>query len=133
MNTTTNQKRYKRSRQREHILAKLRSTKTHPTAAWIYDELKPEFPELSLGTVYRNLNILRDQGLLQVLSSGSTFDRFDANTAPHYHFVCTACGKVEDVDVQVREDIDERIGARIGRRIVGHRLDFFGLCPDCSN
>ncbi|HCM27829.1 MAG: transcriptional repressor [Treponema sp. GWB1_62_6] len=133
MDTTVEAKRYKRSRQRERILDTLRRTDSHPTAAWIYDELKRDFPDLSLGTVYRNLNILHDQGLVRVLQSGSTFDRFDADTSVHYHFVCQACGKVEDVAFPLPHDLDERASAMLGRVVTGHRLDFFGLCNPCSS
>jgi Fe2+ or Zn2+ uptake regulation protein len=132
MNPVLGRKKFKRSRQRERILEALRSTKCHPTAGWVYDVLKREYPELSLGTVYRNLNILRELGLVQVLRSGSTFDRFDADTSRHYHFVCEDCGKVEDVDFDLEQDLEERVSSLMGRTVTGHRLDFFGLCPDCE-
>lgn len=132
MNTAIEPKRYKRSRQRERILDVLRSTKSHPTAAWIYDSLKGEFPDLSLGTVYRNLNILHEQGRLQVLQSGSTFDRFDADTSAHYHFVCRSCGKVEDVELPVVAELDAAAAALLGHCVEGHRTDFYGLCSACN-
>ncbi len=131
MNAVIGRKKFKRSRQRERILETLRGTKCHPTAGWVYDVLKKEYPELSLGTVYRNLNILNELGLVRILRSGSTFDRFDADTSPHYHFVCEDCGKVEDVDLSVDLDLDSRVAKLMGRVVTGHRLDFFGLCPDC--
>jgi Fur family peroxide stress response transcriptional regulator len=124
--------RYKRSRQRERILETLRGTKSHPTATWVYDELKREFPDLSLGTVYRNLGILRDQGLVRVLQSGSTFDRFDADTAAHYHFICEKCGRVDDVPMAAMDDLDRKASDAIGCSVSGHRIDFYGVCADCS-
>lgn len=124
--------RYKRSRQRERILETLRGTKSHPTATWVYDELKREFPDLSLGTVYRNLGILRDQGLVRVLQSGSTFDRFDADTAAHYHFICERCGRVDDVPMEAMDDLDEKASQSLGCRVSGHRLDFYGTCVECA-
>ena len=124
--------RYKRSRQRERILETLRGTKSHPTAAWVYDELKREFPGLSLGTVYRNLGILKDQGLVRILQSGSTFDRFDADTRAHYHFVCESCGRVDDVDMAVSAELEALAAARLGCSVTGHRLDFFGRCAACA-
>jgi len=133
MDMPVEQKRYKRSRQRERIFAVLKSTKSHPTAAWVYDQVKPDFPDLSLGTVYRNLNILREQGLIQVLQSGSNFDRFDALTSPHYHFVCLNCGRVEDLDLPVEQELEQRVAARTGHLISGHQLCFYGLCPDCAS
>lgn len=132
MNGLIVRKRFKRSRQRERILETLRSTKSHPTAGWVYDELKRDYPELSLGTVYRNLNILRELGLVNVLRSGSTFDRFDADTSPHYHFVCEECGKVDDVELSVDLDLESKVSSLMGRVVTGHRLDFFGLCPNCQ-
>ncbi len=133
MNTSTDQKRYKRSRQRERILAVLKSTRSHPTASWVYAQVKPDFPALSLGTVYRNLNILREQGLIQILQSGGNFDRFDAITSPHYHFVCLNCGRVEDLDLPIDPNLDQRIAAQTGRLVSGHRLCFYGFCPDCAS
>lgn len=123
--------RFKRSRQRDRILSLLHSTKSHPTAAWIYESLKPEMPDLSLGTVYRNLKILELQGKLQVLHSGSGFDRFDGDTRPHYHLICTRCGAVEDVDLPVQSELEQKAKALLGRPVSGHRLDFFGLCSTC--
>jgi Fur family transcriptional regulator, peroxide stress response regulator len=131
MSTLIQRKKFKRSRQRERILETLRGTKSHPTAGWVYDVLKKEYPELSLGTVYRNLNILNELGLVRILRSGSTFDRFDADTSPHYHFVCEDCGKVEDVELSVDLDLNSRVSALMGRTVTGHRLDFYGICPDC--
>ncbi len=125
-------KRYKRSRQREKILSLLQSTKTHPTAAWVYESLKKELPDLSLGTVYRNLGILSDLGLVRVLQSGSTFDRFDAVMTDHYHFICENCGKVEDVSLPPLPNIDVEAARQLGHPVSRHRLDFYGLCSECS-
>ncbi len=129
---TMNAVRYKRSRQRDRILDTLKTTKSHPTASWVYDQLKKDFPSLSLGTVYRNLGILRDQGLVRVLQSGSTFDRFDAEMKEHSHFVCETCGKIEDVDVPLNNDWGRSISASLGRKVSGYRLDFYGSCDDCD-
>ena len=82
---------YRRSKQRERILELLQSTEAHPTASWVFGKLRKEFPNLSLGTVYRNIGILIQQGLLSRIAFGSTFDRLDANTKPHYHFICENC------------------------------------------
>jgi len=123
---------YKKSRQRKALLDLLRSTKSHPTASWLYDKLKVSFPDLSQGTVYRNLAILAEQGLILVLRSGSTFDRFDADTGRHYHVICEACGKVEDIDIPTDAELDTTAGKLCGYRISAHRLDFYGICPDCQ-
>jgi Fur family transcriptional regulator, peroxide stress response regulator len=130
-----NRHKYKRSRQRERILHILRNTETHPTASWVYDELKKEFTNLSMGTVYRNINILVDQKLVQKIESGSSFDRFDANTEPHYHFICRECGTIDDLPMGKFEDLAD-LNARINRETPylaeKHRLDYYGLCPECQ-
>lgn len=125
-------KNYRYSRQRERILEVLRSTESHPTATWLYDKLKPEFPRLSLGTVYRNLAILIDLGFARKIDAGSTFDRFEAKTEPHYHLICRKCGKIEDFEKHFFPEIDEEIRRSTDFDIEGHRIDFFGTCSDCN-
>jgi Fe2+ or Zn2+ uptake regulation protein len=124
---------YKRSRQRERILEILQNTKEHPTANWIYDRLKHEFPNLSLGTVYRNLRILQEQGKINILDFGSTFDRFDARLDTHYHFICESCGKVYDVDIPVMEALEKKAAENLGVRIRHHRIEFYGICAECDH
>jgi Fur family peroxide stress response transcriptional regulator len=130
--TQTHHPLYKNSRQRFALLNLLKSTKSHPTAAWLYDRLKGEFPNLSHGTVYRNLSILSDQGLVHILHSGSTFDRFDADTTTHYHVTCETCGQVEDIAIEPETKQESEAEKVSGYRISSHRLDFFGICPDCQ-
>ncbi len=127
-----NRYKYKRSRQREKILSILKATKTHPTASWVYDELKKEFNNLSMGTVYRNINILIDQKLVKKIEAGSSFDRFDANTDTHYHFVCRECGAIDDLEVEVIDDLNEKVRKATGYEVEDHRLDFYGSCPGCA-
>ena len=122
----------KYSRQREEILKVLQGTKSHPTADWVYSKLKNKIPKLSLGTVYRNLNLLREQGEIIELSFGSTFDRFDGNPLPHYHFVCQLCGRVMDIDLPVADELNRRAEKLSGFKINSHRLEFFGCCNDCT-
>jgi Fur family peroxide stress response transcriptional regulator len=121
------------TRQREAIARVLAETTSHPTAAWIYDKLKADFPDLSLGTVYRNLSFLSDRGLIRVLRSGSGTDRFDGNASGHYHVVCESCGKVEDIAMESDAALDERAETLSGYRVSSHRLDFFGVCPACRD
>lgn len=124
---------YKKSRQRERILELLRSTDTHPTAGWIYDRLKPEFKDLSMGTVYRNVKILVEQGLIIKIDFGSTFDRFDADVSPHYHFICEGCGAVLDVPVPMEKKLNGKVEKATGFKIRLHRTKFYGLCNICRN
>jgi len=131
MNQQSAVKQYRSSRQRERLLAILRSTESHPTATWLYDRLKEEFPSLSLGTVYRNLAILIDQGLARKIDAGSTFDRFEAKTAPHYHLICTKCGRIVDFEECFFPEINDTIGRSVDFDIESHRIDFFGTCSAC--
>jgi Fur family peroxide stress response transcriptional regulator len=123
---------YKRSRQRERIYELLKGTGTHPTASWLYDRLRSEFPDLSMGTVYRNLNILVEQGLIRKIDFGSTFDRYDANTGPHYHFMCERCGSITDLPTPIDESLNERVERTTGFKTHRHRIEFYGLCGRCS-
>ena len=127
-----NRGKYKRSRQRERILELLRSTGRHPTADWIYDQLKKEFPNLSMGTVYRNLNILLEQRLVRKIDFGSTFDRFDANVMQHYHFVCEGCGAIIDLELPIDASLNGRVNAATPFRAHSHRIEFYGLCDRCG-
>jgi len=125
-------KSYRQSKQRERILQLLRSTDRHPTADWLYGQLKKEFPHLSLGTVYRNLNILVEQDLVQKIHFGSTFDRFEANVNPHYHLVCEHCGSVQDFEMPIYSDLNNRANRLTDFAIRRHRIEFFGICAKCK-
>ena len=109
----------------------LKTTGTHPTASWIYDRMKREFPDLSMGTVYRNLNILVEQGLVRRIDFGSTFDRYDANTDRHYHFICERCGSIMDLSLPIDDTLNDRVGADTGFKATRHRIEFYGLCDKC--
>ena len=123
---------YKHSKQREALFNLLCSTRTHPTAAWLYDKLRKDFPHLSQGTVYRNLNILAEQKRIKVINVDGTFAHFDADMSVHNHVICTRCGKVEDAFMPSDEQCDQKAADISGYRIDSHRFDFFGLCPDCQ-
>jgi len=125
------EKKYKRSKQRDRILELLRTTDTHPTASWIYDRLKKEFPDLSLGTVYRNLNILIEQDLIRKIDFGSTFDRYDANTSQHYHFICERCGSITDLKMSIDDELNKRVDMDTNFKTERHRIEFYGLCDNC--
>lgn len=128
-----NKHKYKRSRQRERIYSLLCNTDTHPTANWIYDEIKKDFNNLSMGTVYRNINILIDQKKVQRLEAGSSFDRFDGNVETHYHFICETCGKIEDLHHEVCSELNSIVNAKTGFQVEKHRLDFYGICSSCKS
>ena len=123
---------YKRSKQRDRILELLRETEVHPTADWLYQKLKDEFPSLSVGTVYRNLTILQEQNLIQKLPFGSTHDRYEAKKVPHYHLVCENCGCVQDFEMPLYSEINQQAQEMSSFNISSHRIDFFGLCENCQ-
>jgi len=122
----------RQSRQRNRILELLRSTGSHPTADWLYERLKKEFPNLSLGTVYRNLSFLIEQGDVKKIHFGSTFDRFEANVHPHYHLICESCGKILDFEMPIYHDLNEQAKQLTNFKISHHKLEFFGLCQECK-
>ena len=121
----------RRTRQREIILEVLRGTDCHPTADWVYQEVRKEMPHVSLGTIYRNLKTLSEHGEIQELAFGSTHSRFDAKAHSHYHFVCESCGAIDDLDMDTMEELEERVERLGGYHVKSHRLEFYGLCPDC--
>jgi Fur family peroxide stress response transcriptional regulator len=126
------QKIFRQSKQRRRILELLRSTEIHPTADWLYEKLKNEIPRLSLGTVYRNLSILIEQGLVKKIHFGSTFDRFEANIKPHYHLICESCGKILDFEMPIYNDLNFKAKQLTNFTIHHHKLEFFGICEECK-
>lgn len=123
---------HKNSRKRNAILAALCSTETHPSAEWICARLRAEYPDLSLGTVYRNLNYFKEAGLAIGVGTVDGKERFDGNTAPHSHFICECCGKV--LDVMQEPTLDEAfLGLVEGiGKAHSHRHLVYGLCRECS-
>ena len=122
----------RKSKQREAVLRVLRSTTSHPTADWIYDQVRKEIPNISLGTVYRNLKLLKEEGEVLDLDMAGNFSRFDGNNENHYHFRCEDCGRVFDIDEPVDRCIEERVSQKTGFRVSHHRLEFRGLCDSCQ-
>lgn len=121
----------KHSRQREMIKNFLMTRKDHPTADVVYMNVRQQNPNISLGTVYRNLTLLSDIGEIQRLRLGDGVDHFDADTSPHYHFVCTECGDVIDLEMENIESISTLAGANFDGRINGHVTYFYGICGKC--
>lgn len=123
----------KHSKQRDCIREFLATRYDHPTAETVYMNIREEYPHISLATVYRNLALLSDLGEIQKISTGSGPDHFDGNAAPHHHFLCTRCGSLIDLEMDSISHIDEIAGKTFSGNIEGHKILFYGLCPDCMN
>lgn len=124
----------KRFRKRDAILTCLRQTTAHPSAEWVYAQLKPEIPDLSLGTVYRNLALFKEQGLITSLGTVKGVERFDGNTDPHVHYICGQCGGVLDLEqIAVPEELSAQAAQSSGGEVTGCQLTFSGICMNCQN
>ena len=121
----------KYSRQRESIKNFLMNTVEHPTAETIYEGLKKDDSKLSLGTVYRNLNLMYSQGEILKLNCGDNSVRYDGNTSPHYHIVCTECGNVYDINIDSMAHINTLAQAAFDGEVTGHYAYFLGKCKKC--
>ena len=121
----------KYSRQRESIKACLMARNDHPTADALYTSIREEYPNISLGTVYRNLNLLVELGEIQKLTCGDGADHFDADTSPHYHFVCRDCGQVYDLPLQTLDNINQLAQEHAEGHVDSHTIYFYGTCKYC--
>ena len=122
----------KYSRQREAIRTFLCSRRDHPTAEVVYENLRLQFPHISLGTVYRNLSLLVELGEANKFPGPDGFDHFDGNTMPHYHFICNECNAVLDLNFPEIEDLNYRVNKGFDGIITGHSAYFYGKCKNCS-
>ncbi|MEG1721332.1 MAG: transcriptional repressor [Pseudoflavonifractor sp.] len=121
------------SKKREVILEAICSTDIHPTADWVYQTLKPQHPELSLGTVYRNIAFFRELGMIQCVGVVKGQERFDGETKPHTHFVCDDCGAVLDLHkIPADPGLDAAVSRQYGLEVDRHELVFHGTCADCK-
>lgn len=118
--------------QRIALLRLLATGDGHPSASQLYEQIKEQFPTTSLATVYKTLNVLKEMDEVLELGFGQGDNRYDGNKPyPHPHLVCIKCGKILDPDVGLAQDLIQEVAQSSGYQIVGHRLDFYGLCPDC--
>lgn len=121
----------KYSRQRESIKNFLMTRKDHPTAEVIYTNVRKEYPNISLGTVYRNLALLTELGEIMKISTEDGPDRFDGNPLPHYHFICRKCTCVSDLPMESVELMNEKASENFSGIIEGHKAYFYGVCANC--
>lgn len=120
----------KHSRQRECIKEFLIGRYDHPTADMVYSHVKEQFPNISLGTIYRNLSLLSELGEIRKITCNGP-DRFDANTAPHSHFICNNCGSVSDLNFDEEISFEKLYPRDFHGIIEGVNLDFNGTCEAC--
>ena len=118
--------------QRKVILEELKKVKSHPTATEIYDMVRKKLPRISLGTVYRNLELMTDNEVIQKLDFGEAQKRFDGNPMPHYHINCIECGRVDDVEIPLKSDLEPIAEKATRYKITGHHVEFTGVCKDCQ-
>ncbi len=117
--------------QRRLILEELRKVTSHPTAATLYESVRRRLPKVSLGTVYRNLELLAEMGVIQKLELGGSEARFDGNTERHEHIRCIECGRVDDLRGVPMQKPDLASDAFRGYKVVDYRVHFLGICPEC--
>ena len=123
----------KQFRKRNAILHYLRSVTNHPSAEKVFTDLKAEIPDLSMGTVYRNLNLFKQQGLAMSVATVKGVERFDGNTDPHVHFICTDCDAVIDLmEMEVPDSLREIAEGCCGGQVTDCQLSFTGLCKTCN-
>ena len=119
--------------QRLAILKILSVSDDHPSVERIHEQVKPDFPTTSLATVYKNISMLKDLGEVLELNFGAGSSRYDGNKPqPHPHLICTKCKKILDPDLASLKDVSLELIEETGFKISSHRLDFFGICPDCQ-
>jgi Fur family ferric uptake transcriptional regulator len=121
------------TRQRQVILEELRSVNTHPSADEIYEMVRKRLPRISLGTVYRNLEILSERGEIQKLELGCRLKRFDGVAEGHYHMRCFGCSRVIDAPSDSDVFVSYKLKENTDFKVTGHKLEFIGICPACLN
>ena len=121
------------SKKRQAILDCLRSTTSHPSAEWIYEQLRPEYPDLSLATVYRNLGQFKEAGIVRSMGVVDGHEHFDGNVSPHSHVICSSCGEIIDIfDLQVSKEVIASAEKETGYCITDAALQFSGQCKSCQ-
>ncbi|MFQ3598005.1 MAG: transcriptional repressor [Chloroherpetonaceae bacterium] len=114
------------SRQREEVLRVVRETESHPTADWVYEQVRKTLPSVSLGTVYRNLNLLADEGLVKRVILNDGVVRFDGNTNDHHHFICTKTGRIYDVALTLGDELLAKFNAQTNFKATHFKVEFYG-------
>ena len=126
------EKGFKVTPQRLAIYSALSSTKAHPSAEMLFNQLQPHYPTMSLATVYKTIEILRELELVQILNTGEDSFRYDADTSNHPHIRCLACQRVDDVDPVEWDSFYKTVGESTKYDMRGHQFYFYGICPACQ-
>lgn len=126
------EKNLKLTPQRYAIYKYLKSTKSHPSAEMIYDDLKANYPTMSLATIYKTLKTLIELGVVIELNVGEDNFRYDANTSQHPHIVCLSCGRVDDIENADFNFLDTEVEKYTNYKVDTHQLYFYGICPECQ-
>lgn len=121
------------TRQRQVILDELKKLDSHPTADELYELVRRRLPRISLGTIYRNLDLMAASGAIKKLDIGLSQNRFDGGLEEHYHARCIKCGSVDDVALNLVRTIEDAFREVCDYQIIGHQLVIIGLCPKCKN
>lgn len=125
---------YRLTPQRIALLRLLAASNGHPSAHQLYDQMKEQFPTTSLATVYKTLNVLKEMDEVLELGFSGDDNRYDGNKPfPHPHLICIRCQKILDSEVNLDQGLIQEVAQSSGYQIVGHRLDFYGLCPECKD
>ncbi len=121
------------SEKREAIYNVIRNTDTHPSSEWVYNQIKEKYPNISLGTVYRNMAMFVQEGLISSVGTVNGRERFDGNTTPHAHFVCRGCDAVIDLhNLAYNNELDHTVFLNTGHSVENHAVFFYGKCKECS-
>jgi len=124
---------HRMTRQRKIILEELKKVKTHPRADEIYEMVRKRLPRISLGTVYRNLEVLSELKEIQKIESVGTLKRFDGTPENHYHIRCIKCDRLDDAPFDLETGLEKKIRPFTDFNIIGHRLEFIGICNKCTS
>ncbi|WP_373284371.1 peroxide-responsive transcriptional repressor PerR [Virgibacillus oceani] len=119
--------------QRHAVLEYLLNSMIHPTADEIYKALESKFPNMSVATVYNNLRVLKEIGLVRELTYGDSSSRFDYNTTKHYHIICEECGKIVDFHYPSLDEVESLAEQVTGFEVSHHRMEIYGKCDSCKN
>jgi Fur family peroxide stress response transcriptional regulator len=128
------ERKYRLTPQRIALLRLLAASDGHPSASQLYEQMKDQFPTTSLATVYKTLTVLKEMDEVLELGFSGDDNRYDGNKPyPHPHLICIRCQKILDPEVSLAQSLLQEVAQSSGYQIVGHRLDFYGLCPDCQD